>query len=104
MTGRRAQGKGQGPNVMNTKIYRVRKSKVTGERQVRFEPRVRFNWGYWDGRQDLALGRRNARALDGTHHDPTYAAGYRAGVDDAKAGVVTETSEPAWVARQGGAR
>jgi hypothetical protein len=67
----------------------------------RFEPRIRFNWGFHDGAADqrsgfVALWNRGAVAH---HFDRTYVEGYYAGRDAVKAGLPTESSQPAWEAR-----
>lgn len=67
------------------------------------EPRIRFNWGYHDGANDvknsLINDVRNQRIRDvSRHHDPIYAQGYDYGVDDAR-DEVYEDSTAAWKSR-----
>lgn len=52
--------------------------------------RVRFNWGFWDGRADVRADRTRDVS---THFDRAYADGYVAGRVD----VMNDTSEPAWL-------
>lgn len=39
-------------------------------------PRITFNWGYWDARDDMKNGRTLRDLSVTTFHDPYYAAGY----------------------------
>ena len=43
-------------------------------------PRIRFNWGYWDGINDVPFGGRYRdlpiEDIEEWHHDQHYAAGY----------------------------
>jgi hypothetical protein len=64
---------------------------------TRFESRVRFNGGYWDGRQAQERGWRPEWAR-GKHFDPAYEAGYWAGREDQRLAVVAQTSDAAWAA------
>lgn len=66
----------------------------------KFEPRIRFNWGYHDGANDVIKGRR-VRSMTG-HFDRFYAQGYEAGVDDARAGDYCDDSSVAWAHRKAG--
>jgi hypothetical protein len=63
----------------------------------RFEDRVRFNWGFWDGKSD---GERKRRAMwaGKKHPDPTYEAGYWAGKK--AAGENITSSADAWQAQR----
>lgn len=58
-----------------------------------FTPRVRFNWGFWDGRNDAQAKRQPL--WTGTHPDASYYAGYQAGRGSADQ-VGIESSEAAW--------
>ena len=62
------------------------------------EPRIRFNWGYRDGAHNQRLGFRyipHGESGEGT--DQFWAAGFRAGWNDARHGKDTETScNDAW--------
>lgn len=66
----------------------------------KFAPRVRFNWGFWDGHAD---GRERRTAIWGRngqpHFDGAYEDGYWAGRAAAAAGEVPETSDAAWGVR-----
>lgn len=42
-------------------------------------PRVRFNWGFWDGQADRKANRRAIWDKGAKHVDDIYEAGYRAG-------------------------
>lgn len=65
---------------------------------VKAQPRIRFNWGYWDGRAAAEAGLAPAWSRGGrSHFDKAYEAGYWAG-----RGSAGETSEPAWLAYKGG--
>lgn len=56
--------------------------------------RIRFNWGFHDGagEQERGVGLRN---MD-LHFDPTYADGYRRGVEYASQGLKHDDSAQAW--------
>jgi len=60
-----------------------------------FENRVRFNWGYWDGRAEQQRGQAN-RVLAG-HPDQPYRLGYLYGFAEAGKQIVSATSEDAWI-------
>lgn len=68
-----------------------------------FPPRVRFNWGFWDARQERTLGRRRALVDHGPQstrvvsrqHDRYYHAGYAAGLQSQPDDTVT-SSAPFW--------
>lgn len=76
------------------------------------EPRVRFNWGFWDGRRDAEKRTMRAARYDKTTGRPTaiegilkngnwtedaaYAEGYTYGCKSVGTEKV-ESSEPAWV-------
>lgn len=64
--------------------------------EATFSPRIRFNWGFWDGRAD-AQAKRNP--MWSTHPDASYKAGYYAGRETRDEANVT-SSEPAWRAEQ----
>ena len=70
--------------------------------KVRFEPRVRFNWGFHQAQDDMARG---ARYRDVSRHfDRHYAAGYEAGRQEFReTGKRNESSEPAWQASRSAA-
>ena len=59
-------------------------------------PRLRFNWGFWDGIDDDDKNRATRDVAD--HHDKVYANGYQFGNLFAKRGHVTRTtnSDSAW--------
>ncbi len=64
-------------------------------------PRVRFNWGYWDGAVNTAKGftRPDGITRDNIvrhHFDPFYAQGYVAGCDAQDAGRTAKSDDPAW--------
>ncbi len=61
--------------------------------------RIRFNWGYHDGRAEARNGlfRSRAAGWKSDHHDPVYVQGWKAGYNNG-AGTTDETSEPAWTA------
>jgi len=65
----------------------------TTARRSEFEDRIRFNWGFHDGRHAVESGRR-AMWEGKPHFDAVYEAGYRAGQADP----LNESSEPAWKA------
>jgi len=57
-------------------------------------PRVRFNWGFWDGRSDAQAKRRAIWNEGGKKHfDSIYEVGYWAGREQ---GSDPQSSEPAW--------
>ena len=60
-------------------------------------PRIRFNWGYWDGRSDFANGRPAAWASP--HFDKAYEAGYWAGKSSCSD---ADSSAPAWAEHKAG--
>lgn len=77
----------------------------------KFENRVRFNWGFHDAalavRQGWANPERNfgfgpalkvakPEDVQEQHYDKVWAAGWKFGYDQAKAGLETPTSQPAW--------
>lgn len=69
-----------------------------------FEPRVRFNWGYWDGASGLVLAsvrgeKVNLDEFASTHFDRAYGEGFAAGLADMRAGSVKATSDDAWARR-----
>ncbi len=55
-------------------------------------PRIRFNWGFWDGHADRKSDRPQ-RDMS-THFDPVYAAGYLYGFRMAE--TAPESSDEAW--------
>ncbi len=59
-------------------------------------PRLRFNWGFWDGINDHENNRATRDVAD--HHDTVYANGYKFGNLFSKRGHVSRTtnSEAAW--------
>lgn len=65
-------------------------------------PRVRFNWGYWDGAFMAAEGicrldGLTAETIVGKHFDPFYAHGYVAGCASLQnADGPGVSSDPAW--------
>jgi len=71
----------------------LRQGKRTREYTVKYgsmaSPRVRFNWGFWDGRSGAWDGRSTAG-----HFDKVYAEGVAYGKKSKD--VATETSDPAW--------
>jgi len=56
-------------------------------------PRVRFNWGFWDG----LAGAWSGRIVSG-HYDQVYANGVVAGKRAAVGGEVPAASDAAWTA------
>jgi hypothetical protein len=71
-------------------------------------PRVRFNWGYWDGAALTARGieRQDGISADniiGSHFDPFYAHGFVAGCAVVKGqGMDGQSSVRAWTEFQAG--
>lgn len=68
---------------------------------AKFENRVRFNWGFWDGVNAQRCGIVRVDGLDqdtivARHFDRTYAIGYAMGWRESNGGAVGETSQPAW--------
>lgn len=61
-----------------------------------FPERVRFNWGFHDGQDDVQKGRPVRPTLD--RADPAFIAGYTRGRALAERGIYSETSEPTWQA------
>lgn len=70
---------------------------------TKFENRVRFNWGFWDGVNDQKTGSRRidrltADTIVASHFDHEYAVGYMMGWNESNGvfGGACDTSEPAW--------
>ncbi len=63
---------------------------MTNTENLLDSPRVRFNWGFWDGLYE----QRNNKTIRTAHTNPHYAAGYKFGYQEISENV--ETSEPAW--------
>lgn len=74
-------------------------SKTTIDKvQAKFEPRVRFNWGFHDAVADCE--RKARKDLTG-HFDAVYAEGYERGVEAHRViGVKAVSSESAWQCRE----
>lgn len=53
-------------------------------------PAVRYNWGVHDARSGLSVGNPKGEAFLANHFDPSYAAGYRAGL--AGGDIITDAS------------
>lgn len=63
---------------------------------TRFEDRIRFNWGYWDGCDDVAAGRMALWALTAAQPHPfdrVYGDAYWIGQADHSQ---AKTSDKAW--------
>jgi hypothetical protein len=88
---RKRGGKGFG-RVLAIEQRLARGGKV--EEKPRFEPRVRFNWGYHDGALAAKEGIRPQ--WKSPHFDPHYEAGYNEGTNDHKLGEYHEDSSEAW--------
>ena len=59
--------------------------------------RIRFNWGYHDGAQDITLfTERQCKEFESRHFDPVYADGHVQGRDDKRTNQYTHNSEKAW--------
>lgn len=58
-------------------------------------PRIRFNWGFWDGTQHARMGWGN-RWAGKTHFDPAYKTGFCIGYAEYVRGERHETSEACW--------
>jgi len=62
-------------------------------------PRIRFNWGFWDGRNDGLAGRSAVWSKHGkSHPDKIYEKGYWAGRATKSDDPAPTSSEPAWKA------
>lgn len=59
-----------------------------------FSPRIRFNWGFWDGYAVKAY-RDVSR-----HFDKDYAAGHEMGWQYQQSGITVDSSDPAWKEHQ----
>ena len=77
----------------------MKTSKATMDKvQAKFEPRVRFNWGFHDAVADCE---RKARKDVINHFDAVYAEGYERGVEAHRViGVKAVSSESAWICRE----
>lgn len=64
---------------------------------LKSSPRVRFNWGFWDGRND-GLAKRSAEwnRYGRSHFDKIYEKGYWAGRATANDDPAPTSSDPAW--------
>ena len=73
--------------------------------ESRFEPRIRFNWGYHDAANEHRLGCLRMLVLRGPQsmltvsreYDEAYFTGYAYGRRDVLTGTHKPTSEPAWL-------
>lgn len=67
-------------------------------------PRIRFNWGFWDGRNDALANRTAVWGEHGkSHFDKVYEAGYWAGRATKDIAAVV-TSDLAWREYKGAAK
>lgn len=61
--------------------------------KANFTPRVRFNWGFWDGLND---GKARRHATWSSHFDNAYERGYWAGRAAAQGSEAPTSSDAAW--------
>jgi hypothetical protein len=67
----------------------------------KFEPRVRFNWGFHEAQDEAACGKLPRIREIAAHFDRSYAAGYVRGYDAYQIdGKRSDSSEPAWQAHE----